>query len=137
MGAAQVGAQPKTKNKEGKPEEKEQERSVGHGNSVPYERSSDQRGGPRRAPRCAAFGRSAAHPFDLPPGAAFVAGDVNDPSALLKATRGHDAVVYLAMGSTSAGESRDEAIGNSFDVNVKGVWRACDAARLAGASRFV
>jgi nucleoside-diphosphate-sugar epimerase len=83
--------------------------------------------------------RHAVTVYDLKPPAVgeveYVAGDVNDYPTLRAATEGRDAVVYMAMG---VGHSRTtEARASSFDVNVKGVFLALEAAREAGITHAV
>ena len=77
--------------------------------------------------------------FDLFPPAdktvEFVEGGVNDESALAKAMTGVDGVVYLAMGKDEKGQI--DTVGPAYDVNVKGVHQACQAALNAGAKRLV
>ena len=65
----------------------------------------------------------------------FVQGEVNDQAALANAMTGVDGIVYLAMGKDEKGNI--DSVGPAYDVNVKGVDRACRAAVTAGAKRFV
>lgn len=67
--------------------------------------------------------------------AGFLRGDVTDSRSLAGAMRGRQAVVYLAMGKDEKGNV--DAPGAAYDVNVKGVHLACQAALEAGAKRFV
>jgi nucleoside-diphosphate-sugar epimerase len=77
--------------------------------------------------------------FDLVPPAdttlEFVRGDVNDDASLMTAMSGMDAAVYLAMGKDEKGEV--SVPGPAFDINAKGVYRACQAAVKSGVRRFV
>ncbi len=77
--------------------------------------------------------------FDLVPPAdntlEFIPGEVNDESALARAMEGVDGVVYLAMGKDDKGNI--DTVGPAYDVNAKGVHRACNAALRAGAKRLV
>ncbi len=77
--------------------------------------------------------------FDLAPSAhtdvEFVSGNVTDYDAVRAATRGMDAVLYMAMGSQKWREwSGSES---AFDVNVKGVHFALRAAAEAGIEHAV
>lgn len=65
----------------------------------------------------------------------YVFGNVTDPEALEHAAEGMDALLYMAMGAGSW--DTDEAITNSFDANVKGVYLALRAARNAGITHAV
>ncbi|MCS7061471.1 MAG: NAD(P)-dependent oxidoreductase [Anaerolineae bacterium] len=77
--------------------------------------------------------------FDLRPPAdatlEYVAGDVTDYDALLKASQNMEALIYMAMGSLAW----DTLMGitTAFDVNVKGVYLALKAAHAAGISHAV
>jgi len=77
--------------------------------------------------------------FDLrPPADAtldYVAGDVTNYDALLGASQGMDALIYMAMGSLAWGAI--SGITTAFDVNVKGVYLALKAAHEAGITHAV
>lgn len=77
--------------------------------------------------------------FDIVPPADvtvdFVRGEVNDEAALANAMAGMEGVVYLAMGKND--KNNIELVGPAYDVNVKGVHRACRSALDAGAKRLV
>jgi nucleoside-diphosphate-sugar epimerase len=60
----------------------------------------------------------------------FIAGDVTDPQALLRAAEGMEALLYMAMGKGGPNNIQDPT--PAYDVNVKGVHLALDAARNAG-----
>ena len=65
----------------------------------------------------------------------YVAGSVTEYAALRDAAQGTDAVLYMAMGQQAWGSPEGQA--DSFDVNVKGVFLALNAAREAGVSHAV
>lgn len=65
----------------------------------------------------------------------FAAGDVADPGALARAADGMDALLYMAMGSQNW--RGDDGITTAFDVSVKGVHLALQAAHAAGISHAV
>jgi len=65
----------------------------------------------------------------------FVPGDVTDPDALLEAARGMDLLLYMAMGRVGAFGINEAQ--TAYDVNVKGVHMALDAAVRAGIKRAV
>jgi len=80
--------------------------------------------------------------FDLKPPAVepenflgFHGGNVGDPEALLAACEGMDALLYMAMGSNDW--SSPGFIPSSFDVNIKGIHLAMDAAHKAGITHAV
>src|SRR5579871_1778606 len=83
----------------------------------------------------------ALHVFDLRPPPETVPvqghtiGDVGDPEALRQAAEGKDILLYMAMG-TYAHEST-VGIVSGFDVNVKGVYLALNAAHAAGIGHAV
>ena len=60
-------------------------------------------------------------------------GDVQDRNALKKASKGMDALLYMAMGSLDA----INHVPSSYDVNVKGLHLALEAARQADIKRAV
>ena len=62
-------------------------------------------------------------------------GNLTDYAALSRAVTGVDAVLYMAMGSIRWAEI--EGIQSAFDVNVKGVYLALDAAHKAGVPHAV
>ena len=64
----------------------------------------------------------------------FIPGDVTSAESLARATRGRDAVVYLPMGRVVDGQID---VASSYDVNVKGLHMALEAAVEAGVRRFV
>src|SRR5205823_5597424 len=59
----------------------------------------------------------------------FNSGDVTDPTALESAARGMDLLLYMAMGRSIADPI------SSYDVNVKGLHLAMEAAVKAGIKR--
>jgi nucleoside-diphosphate-sugar epimerase len=65
----------------------------------------------------------------------YVEGDIGDIRTLRRAAEGTDALLYMAMGSKEFGS--DEAVATNFDVNVKGVYLAVQAAHEAGARHAV
>lgn len=65
----------------------------------------------------------------------FHEGNVGDPEALRAACEGMDLLLYMAMGSNDWQSSG--FIPSSFDVNIKGVHLALDAARQAGITHAV
>jgi uronate dehydrogenase len=68
----------------------------------------------------------------------FVPLDVTDPAAARRAAQGVDAVVHLAIASGQEGDYEDDAFNQKrFAVNVWGTWNMLQAAREAGARRFV
>ncbi len=77
--------------------------------------------------------------FDLrPPADAtldYVAGDCTDPEALAHAAQGMDALLYMAMGDPHW--QSQSGVTSSFDVNVKGVYLALEAAHQAGITHAV
>lgn len=77
--------------------------------------------------------------FDLRPPAdpswEYVAGNVGDFDALRRAADGVDALLYMAMGDKEYNTT--SAITTNFDVNVKGVYLALDAAQRAGVTHAV
>src|SRR5262245_15682561 len=70
------------------------------------------------------------------PGWDYAPGDITDPDTLLAAAQGHDALLYMAMGTTRGNPGINDAI-PAYDVNVKGVHLALDAAVKAGIRRAV
>jgi nucleoside-diphosphate-sugar epimerase len=66
----------------------------------------------------------------------YVHGDVCDGAALADAMGGVEAVVYMAMGTHHHPEAETK-IHAAFDVNVKGVYLALDAAQRAGVRHAV
>jgi nucleoside-diphosphate-sugar epimerase len=60
----------------------------------------------------------------------FIEGDVTDPNALNRAAAGMDALLYMAMGKGGPNNIQDPT--PAYDVNVKGLHLALDAARQAG-----
>jgi nucleoside-diphosphate-sugar epimerase len=62
-------------------------------------------------------------------------GDVTDPDAIEKAVQGVDILLYMAMGRVGQWGIND--IASCYDVNVKGVHLAVDAAARAGVKRAV
>lgn len=81
--------------------------------------------------------------FDLlPPKAGpwqYVHGDVTDPAALDLAVKGMDALIYMAVGAKDEDGSFNSsaAAKSAFDVSVKGLYFALDAARKAGSLHAV
>ena len=77
----------------------------------------------------------------LPPrvaGVDYVEGSVTDYESLLAAMQGYDRLLYLAMGTKRPDVwNRVEAAVSHFDVNVKGVYLALNAAHAAGISHAV
>lgn len=77
--------------------------------------------------------------FDLRPPAnaewEYVAGNINDLTALGQAAEGMDALLYMAMGNKEY--SIPEAITTNLDINIKGVYLALYAAQQAGISQAV
>lgn len=77
--------------------------------------------------------------FDLrPPADAtldYQEGNLTDYAALSRAVEGMDAVLYMAMGSIRWTEV--EGLHSAFDVNIKGVFLALDAAHKAGVPHAV
>jgi nucleoside-diphosphate-sugar epimerase len=65
----------------------------------------------------------------------FHQGNVCDPEALANASQGMDALLYMAMGSKDW--QADDLTISSFDVNVKGVYLALEAAHRAGITHAV
>lgn len=63
----------------------------------------------------------------------YVCGDVQDRGALKRASSGMDALLYMAMGSFKPATH----ITSSYDVNVKGLHLALEAARQADIKRAV
>lgn len=74
-------------------------------------------------------------PKNAPENISFVEGNVCDPVALLSASHGMDTLLYMAMGPGDW--SLPTLAGGSFDVNVKGVYLALEAAHKAGISHAV
>jgi nucleoside-diphosphate-sugar epimerase len=72
--------------------------------------------------------------FDRQPPASsaweYHSGDVGDPDALARAVAGMDSLIYMAMGTQRFHAA--EMTTPSFDVNVKGVYMALEAAHNAG-----
>lgn len=73
-------------------------------------------------------------------GVDYVAGDVNDVDALIAASEGVDAVVYMAMGSHNVW--RDPKVSGHaraahFDVNIKGLYLALLAAHVHGITQAI
>ncbi|CEK19173.1 nucleoside-diphosphate-sugar epimerase [Chthonomonas calidirosea] len=68
---------------------------------------------------------------DLP----LIQGDVCDLAALAAACEGQEALLYMAMGS--ADWSSPEALTTAFDVNVKGLYLALEAAHRVGIEHAV
>jgi nucleoside-diphosphate-sugar epimerase len=66
----------------------------------------------------------------------FVEGSVEDYSALVSAMESTDALVYMAMGSAQHW-GKPESFGPAFDINVKGVYLALQAAHSAGVPHAV
>lgn len=64
-----------------------------------------------------------------------IQGDVCDFAALVAACEGQEALLYMAMGS--ADWSREEALTSAFDVNVKGLYLALEAAHRVGIEHAV
>jgi nucleoside-diphosphate-sugar epimerase len=62
-------------------------------------------------------------------------GDVGDPDALARAVAGMDSLIYMAMGTYKRHTA--EMTITSFDVNVKGVYLALEAAHDAGITHAV
>jgi nucleoside-diphosphate-sugar epimerase len=77
--------------------------------------------------------------FDLrPPADAtldHIVGDVSDLDALLRAADGVDALLYMAMGDKRF--ELAESIATNFDVSVKGLYLALDAAQRRGVRHAV
>src|SRR5690349_21083121 len=73
--------------------------------------------------------------FDLRPPAdaalEYFAGNVGDYQALARAAEGMDALLYMAMGKFSR-QPTPEVVTGAFDVNVRGVFLALQAAHNAG-----
>ncbi len=76
-----------------------------------------------------------AFPEDLTTAVETVLGDVTDAPALNLAAQGVDALLYMAMGTGTDKNIQDP--GASYDVNVKGVHLALEAAHLHGIRRVV
>ena len=76
--------------------------------------------------------------FDLSPPAdaslEYCAGDVQDSDALARAAEGMEALLYMAMGPFRDHRCETQS---AFDVNVKGVYLALDAAHRAGIAHAV
>ena len=70
----------------------------------------------------------------LTPNTEFFPGDVTNPESLEEAAKGCDLLLYMAMGKSDAGLSEP---GPSYDVNVKGLHLALDAAVKAGIKRAI
>lgn len=68
--------------------------------------------------------------------AAFVPGDVTDGDALRDAAQGAELLLYMAMGRGPEGTPVNH-LASAYDVNVKGVHLALDAAVRAGLRRAV
>lgn len=66
----------------------------------------------------------------------YVPGDITDPGALAAAAEGMEALLYMAMG-TNRGLGGIHDLVPAYDVNVKGVHLALDAAVQAGVKRAV
>ncbi len=77
--------------------------------------------------------------FDLRPPADgswdYVAGDVGDPEALGRAAGGMEALLYMAMGSGDYKNAK--GVTTAFDVSVKGVYLALQAAHQTGIAHAV
>jgi UDP-glucose 4-epimerase len=65
----------------------------------------------------------------------FIEGSVLDRAALANATRGIECVVHIA--AWHGIHENERTLAEFWDVNVTGTFNACDAARTAGAARFV
>jgi nucleoside-diphosphate-sugar epimerase len=65
----------------------------------------------------------------------YVAGNVSDVDALVRAADGQDALIYMAMGAKDY--ETIASITTNFDVNVKGVYLALYAAHQAGVAHAV
>jgi nucleoside-diphosphate-sugar epimerase len=85
--------------------------------------------------------RFALRVFDrVPPatgGVEYAAGDVTHPHELVSAARGMDVLLYMAMGTSGGEASKGETPGPAYDVNLKGLHLALEAAVAAGMSRAV
>jgi nucleoside-diphosphate-sugar epimerase len=68
-------------------------------------------------------------------GVNFIQGDVTDGDALQRVAEGMELILYMAMGRVGDYGINDIAV--SYDVNVKGVHLALDAAARAGVKRAV
>ncbi|HZU35678.1 MAG TPA: NAD(P)-dependent oxidoreductase [Gemmataceae bacterium] len=67
-----------------------------------------------------------------------VQADVLDWDALTHALQGAHAVLHLAVATGHSGVYEDDTFNDQrFDVNVKGTYHVCEAARRAGVSRLV
>lgn len=76
--------------------------------------------------------------FDRQPPAAdweYLQGDVGDLDALVRAAAGCDALLYMAMGDKNY--ATNLGITSNFDVNVKGLYLALDAAQRVGIGHAV
>ena len=74
-------------------------------------------------------------PADVPEGVLYHQGNVSDPDALLAAAKGSDTLLYMAMASVDW--KLPSFTGDSFDINVKGVFLALQAAHAAGIEHAV
>ena len=74
-------------------------------------------------------------PADAPNGVDFHQGSVCDPEALLSAAMGADTLLYMAM--ANGDWRRPTFTGDSFDINVKGIFLALQAASRAGITQAV
>jgi len=66
----------------------------------------------------------------------YVQGDITEPGAMIPAAEGMDALLYMAMG-TNRGLPGIHDPAPAYDINVKGVHLALDAAARAGVKRVV
>ncbi len=73
-------------------------------------------------------------PAETSPEIEFVEGDLLDSAVLSKAMEGQEALLYMAMGQLTPGQSNAES---AFDINVKGVYLALMAANESGISHAV
>ena len=74
-------------------------------------------------------------PANAPDGVRYHAGSVCDPDALLAAAEGMDTLLYMAMASVDWKLPTFTA--DSFDINIKGVYLALQAAHKAGITHAV
>jgi uronate dehydrogenase len=79
--------------------------------------------------------------LDLEPGDGdprTIQADLLDRDALTQALRGAGAVLHLAVATGHTGVFEDDSFNDQrFDVNVKGTYHVCEAARRAGVRRIV